>query len=329
MNNWLSRLALMVGAVCVFALPAQAKDTITFAYLLDPAYEAVVWPIAAGKITSDTIDVEMKALDIPALLQATGAKQYDVIMTAAIGVPQAKAHGLDLEIMATALRNHPEGGKGGDIFVRADSPYHTLADLKGKTIGNYSLPSTGTTLLRIALAKKFGFNVAFDGGDFKWVQMPASALPGALATHRIDAASLSHSQAYLAEKDKTFRVLIRLNKSVNEAVGGPAISAILASYPEKLKERPAAFKEFARMIAASNVYARSHVAEVAAAMSAKTKLEPAYFGTWLKEYFDTPMTISDTDLLVIENLWIEAKALGIIKTYPDIKTVVWPGALRQ
>lgn len=325
MKSWLGRFAVVAGLIGLAAVPSQAKDTITFAYLLDPAYEAVVWPIATGKVTG-SIDIDLKALDIPALLQATGAKTYDVIMTAAIGVPEAKAHGLDLTILATALRNKSFGGKGGDIFVRTDSPYHTLADLKGKTIGNYSLPSTGTTLLRIALANK-GFNVAFDGGDFHWVQIPAAALPGALATHRVDAATLSHSQAYLAEHDRTFRVLARLNAAVNEGVGGPAISAILASYPDKLKARPAAFKEFARMILASNDYVRSHKAEVAAAMSKKTKLDPAYFTTWLDDYFDTPMTISATDEKVIHNLWAAAKSLGIIASYPDVKAVVWKDAL--
>src|SRR6185312_2043182 len=116
------------------AAPAFAKDTITFAYLLDPAYDAVVWPLTHGKVTSETVDVQVKSLDIPALLQATGAKTYDVVMTAAIGVPQAKSKGLELSIMATALRNHAHGGKGGAIYVKADSPYKSMQDLKGKTL---------------------------------------------------------------------------------------------------------------------------------------------------------------------------------------------------
>ena len=73
-------------------------------------------------------------------------------MSAAIGVPIAKSRGLDLVIMASALRNIVHGKSSG-IFVKADSPYHTMLDLKGKTIGNYSLPSTGTTLMRIGLWK--------------------------------------------------------------------------------------------------------------------------------------------------------------------------------
>ena len=60
-----------MGAL-IFSVPAGAKEKITFAYLLDPSYDAIVWPLKTGKVKSDLIDVEMKSLDIPALLQITG-----------------------------------------------------------------------------------------------------------------------------------------------------------------------------------------------------------------------------------------------------------------
>jgi NitT/TauT family transport system substrate-binding protein len=321
--------ALAAGLLALLAVPASAKEKITFAYLLDPAYDAVMWPLKSGKIASDTVEVETKALDIPALLQVTGAKSYDVVMTAAIGVPAAKARGLDLTIMAAALRNHPDGRKGGDIYVKADSPFRTIEDLKGKTIGNYSLPSTGTTLMRLALWKQHGVNVSYDGGDMKWVEMPASALPGALITSRIDAATLTHSQAYLAGNSQDFRLLIGLNADVNKTVGGPAVSAVLVGYPEKLAARPEAYKEFARLARASSDYTRTHVPEVAAAMSAETKIDPAFFQTWLDDYFEAPMALTASDEQVIGKLWELSKELGIIKTYPEVSSVVWKDALRQ
>src|SRR5215467_6304455 len=171
MRKEIRRVVLTSAFAALFAAPAAAKDTISFAYLLDPAYDAVVWPLTHGKVTSDTIDVQVKSLDIPALLQATGARTYDVVMTAAIGVPQAKSRGLELAIMATALRNRAEGGKGGGIYVKADSPYKTMTDLKGKTLATQSMPSTGTTLMRIGLWKTYGMNVSFDGGDLHWVEV--------------------------------------------------------------------------------------------------------------------------------------------------------------
>jgi NitT/TauT family transport system substrate-binding protein len=313
----------------LLAAPAAAKDTISFAYLLDPAYDAVVWPLTHGKVTSDTVDVTVKSLDIPALLQATGAKTYDVVMTAAIGVPQAKSRGLELAIMATALRNHAEGGKGGAIYVKADSPYKSMQDLKGKTLATQSMPSTGTTLMRIGLWKTYGMNVSFDGGDLRWVEVPATAMPGALLTGRIDAASLTHSEAYNARNSKDFRVVANLDDAINKAIGEPAVVAILAGYPEKLAAKPAAYKEFARMVKASADYTRTHVDEVATALSKDTKMDPSFFSDWLNEYTEVPMVVSANDVKAIQRLWELSKELNIIKAYPPAESMIWKDAIRQ
>ena len=325
----LGRALLASGILSLLALPAMAKDTISFAYLLDPAYDAVVWPLTHGKVTSDTVDVQVKSLDIPALLQATGAKTYDVIMTAAIGVPAAKSHGLDLSIMATALRNVAHGGKGAAIYVKADSPFKSVLDLKGKTIATQSLPSTGTTLMRIGLWKTFGMNVSYDGGDMRWVEVPATAMPGALLTGRIDAASLTHSESYNASKSADFRNIASLDDAINQAIGEPAVVAILAGYPEKLAAKPAAYKEFARMVKASADYTRAHVDEVSKAMSSETKMDPAFFSDWLTEYTQVPMVVSDDDVKAIDKLWELSKELGIIKEYPPAASMVWKDALKQ
>jgi ABC-type nitrate/sulfonate/bicarbonate transport system substrate-binding protein len=324
------RTALLASAfAALLAAPAAAKDTISFAYLLDPAYDAVVWPLTHGKVTSDTVDVNVKSLDIPALLQATGAKTYDVVMTAAIGVPQAKSRGLELSIMATALRNQAQGGKGGAIYVKADSSYKTMQDLKGKTLATQSMPSTGTTLMRIGLWKTYGMNVSFDGGDLRWVEVPATAMPGALLTGRIDAASLTHSEAYNAAKSKEFRIVANLDDAINKAIGEPAVVAILAGYPEKLAAKPAAYKEFARMVKASADYTRAHFDEVAGALSKDTKMDPAFFSDWLNEYTQVPMVVSDDDVKAIQRLWELSKELGIIKEYPPAESMIWKDALRQ
>ena len=85
-----SVLKLMAApAVLTIAGPgfAQSKQKITYAYLLDPAYDAVTWAMTNGKVSSDLITVEARGLAIPQLIQATSAKQYDVIMTAVIAIP--------------------------------------------------------------------------------------------------------------------------------------------------------------------------------------------------------------------------------------------------
>ena len=49
---------LAAPALMTLARPgfAQAKEKVTYAYLLDPAYDAVTWAMTNGKVTSDLID---------------------------------------------------------------------------------------------------------------------------------------------------------------------------------------------------------------------------------------------------------------------------------
>src|SRR5436190_10465665 len=68
---------------------AQGKQKVTYLYLLDPVYDAALWAIRNGKVTSSLIEVEPTGANIPTLLQATATKQYDVVMTAVIGLPAA------------------------------------------------------------------------------------------------------------------------------------------------------------------------------------------------------------------------------------------------
>ncbi len=317
--------ALFAGAV---ALPATAKEKVTFAYLLDPAYEAALWPLRHGKIKSDLVEVETTALAIPALLQATGTKTYDVIMTAAVGVPGALDRGLQLRIMATGLRYH-ENGDGADIWVLADSPIKTVADLKGKTIGAYSLRSTGITLVRIALWKAHELNVALDGGDMKWVEIPAPQLPAALSSKSVDAATLIHSQAYRAGLGGEYRSLVRTAPATNEALGSRAVSAVHVGYPEKLAARPTAFREFARLLKASIDYTLANQKEVFTIVGQETNVHPDFFRIWFTTFSEAPMAISDGDLKAIQKMWEIGHEMGLVKNVPKVGDLVWEHAIRE
>ena len=241
---------LLLGTLAAVALgaatQASAKEKITYAYLIEPAMEGVLYGIKSGIVKSDSIEIEMSSLGIPALIQSTPTRRYDVIMNAVMSIPRAQAKGLQLVVLSTALRS-PPGREGGAIWVKADSPYKTVADLKGRKMGNVALRSTGTTWQRIALWKKYGIDVSYKGGDFNWVQMPAPALLGALEAGRVDAAGLIHSQAYKADKSGKYRVVAYTSRDIHDLYGVDVVPAVNVSYPGKLKARPAAFKEFNRI----------------------------------------------------------------------------------
>ncbi|HEX7053491.1 MAG TPA: ABC transporter substrate-binding protein [Burkholderiales bacterium] len=325
-----SKMLALAGAFSLVAAaaPAAAKETVTYAYLIDPALEGVLYAIKTGKVKSDTVEVQATPLAIPALIQSTPTKRYDVVMNAVLSIPRALDKGLRLEVLSTALRS-VVGAESGGIWVKADGPYKSLADLKGKTVGDSALQSTGTTWTRIALLKAHKINVSYDNGDFKWVQMPSAALPGALESGRIDAANLIHLQAFEAIRSRRYVSLLPTARDVRALFGVQQVSAVNVGYPEKLAARPEAFKEFNRMLKASVDYALAHTDEVGRAIGEQYKVSPEFFGWWLKNYSTFPAVVSDGDLKSMEVVWENARQLGLMGKYPKAASVVWQGAIRE
>ena len=320
---------LAAPALMTVARPgfAQGKDKVTYAYLLDPAYDAVTWAMSNGKITSDKITVEARGLAIPQLIQATSAKQYDVIMTAVIALPPAAARGLELKVLSNALQQSPRG-EGAGIWVKSDSPLKDPKELKGKTLGSYALRSTGYTQVRLAMIKKYGLNAALEGGDVKQVEIQAPNLPGALAAGQIDAATLIHSQAYRALKSGEFRPIAETGRDNIEAFGMRFISALNVSYPERLAQRPEAFREFNRMFRESVRYALANRKEVFEAVGKQTNLPPDFFEWWFEKSSDVPGTFDDSHAQIINKFYELSKEIGMIQSSPDIRSFVWEHALR-
>ena len=281
MKRWL--LCGVIAASVLVLEPANAQTTIKFGYLADPSHEAVMWALKNGKVKSDKIKVEATPLNISALIQATAAKSYDVIQTAAVAIPRARERGLDLRIVGTGLRYHASG-EGAAIWVKQGSPIKSAADLKGKKLGVYSLGSAGITLIRIALADVHGLNVAVRGGDLEFVEMPAPALPAALASGRIDAATLIHAQAYRAMQNNDFVVVTQTAGDLTKKFGVRMVSAVLAGYGEKLDANPDAYKEFMRVLHASVQYALKNPGEVFPAVAQATNTDAKFFNAWFTRF---------------------------------------------
>ena len=108
----MKRIAVLLLAVLVLApLSAAAKDKVSYAYLIDPALEGILYGIKSGKVSSPKIDIAATPLPIPALIQSTTTKQYDVVMNAVLSIPRALDQGLKMEVLSTALRSVARAGR--------------------------------------------------------------------------------------------------------------------------------------------------------------------------------------------------------------------------
>jgi NitT/TauT family transport system substrate-binding protein len=325
----MNRRHVLAAAPAVLAAPyvrAQARQKVTYGYLLDPAYEAVLWAIRNGRVKSDLVDVEATGLLIPQLLQATATKQYDVIMTAVIGVPAAAARGLELRILSSALHASPVG-EGGGIWVKKGSPIRSAADLKGRTLASYGLRSTGYMYAREALRREFGLNMALEGGDVRQVEVQAPNLPAALATGQADAATLIHSQSWRAMQSGEFVNICETGKIVN-AAHGTLTSAINVSYPERLAARPDAFREFNRMLKASVDYAMSNRDEVFGAVATQANIDRKFFDWWFDRTTTVPAVFGEQHAKAVGTAWTIGRVFNMVPTVPDVRALTWDQALR-
>ena len=323
-------LSAPVLAMPILAMPwvarAQTRQKVTYAYLLDPVYDTVLWAVRNGRVKSGLVDVEATGANNPTLIQATSTKQFDVVMTAVIGVPVAVSRGLDLRILSAALYASP-AGEGGGVWVKKDSPVKSPADLKGKTLASYGLRSTGYMFVRDALAKKFGLDMALEGGDVKQVEVVAPNLPAALATGQVDAAPLIHSQAYRARQSGEFANICE-TIAINNETRGRLISAVNVGYPERLAARPEAFKEFERMLKESAAYAIANRDEVFTSVARQANIDRQFFDWWFDKTTEVPAVFNADHAAAVTKGWEIGRDLGMLQTVPDVAPLIWEHALR-
>ncbi|MBI2320166.1 MAG: ABC transporter substrate-binding protein [Betaproteobacteria bacterium] len=323
-------LVTLVAIAMTAALPrhAAAKDTIKFANQQDPVFIAAVYPIQSGKVKSDLVTIEFSFLGIAGLNQAPATRQYDVVHTASISVPRARDQGIPMNIIAISNR-YPRDGDGANIWVKESSPYRTLADLKGRTIGTYGLNSGGFTNVRQVLALKLGFNVDLDKGDFRFVELPAPALPAALESGRIDAATLVHAQIFKAKQSGGFRSLVKVQEEGYKLFGVQVPSLVLAAYTERLNAKPAAYRAFLKLLQDSMAYVRANPGEVFKAVGAQQNIDPAYFTMWFKEFGDIPYALGPNDIVGLRKSWEASKKIGALDRVPEVTEVIWSGAIQK
>jgi NitT/TauT family transport system substrate-binding protein len=307
---------------------AIAREKVTYAYQLDPVFDAAVWALKNGKVKSDKIETELTSLTIPALIQATLTKQYDVIQSDAIAVPRSADRGLKLVIMSTAIR-YSQVGVGHNIFVRADSPYQSVGDLKGKKIGVPSLGSAGFNLMRMWMEEKFEVNADPAAGDFQFVETAPSGLLTGLETGRFDAGTLLYSQTYKARHDKTFRAIATPTRGMYELWGVRMIPSVNVAYPEKIAQRPEAYREFNRLLRASVEYLEKNRDEVYSAVAAESKISADFFRVVYTDYAEIPANITADDVKAIDKLWELSVKRGLLKSKPEVEAFISPDAVRN
>jgi NitT/TauT family transport system substrate-binding protein len=285
-----------------------------------------VYALRQGKLSSETLDLELVTLAIPALVQGFLGRQYDVVETSMISIPRAVERGLNVSLLFTALgRLSP--GPTLDVWVRRDSPVQSMQELKGKKIAVFGLGSTALTMIRVALAKEHGFNVELQGGDFQFLELPTAVIPAALERGEVEAGCLLYAQVFDAQQTGNYRSIYSGTGVLQKNAGARMVLPVIVGYPDKIAKDEDAYREFNRLLAASVHYAVANAHEVAAAV-AKTSNVPAGFLLNVLNgiaSFKTP--VEEDDIKALEYFWGAAKDVGLLKTTVPARGLVWAPAM--
>jgi NitT/TauT family transport system substrate-binding protein len=298
---------------------AQQKQVVTFGHTGEVTYEPFLYALKTGKVTSPTVEVKPLGASIPALLQAMGTRQYDLVENTVLGVPTALERGLDIVVVTSAgiIRN------GRYLMVKKDSSIQTPGDLKGKVVGMTALASTASAHLRFVLAKKYQINVALQNGSYEWVDLPLATLPAALLRDQISGAYMFHTAALKSLQAGEFRSIVDMPKEYRELFGADPITSVVLSYKSVVAERADAIREAVRLLQASANWARTHSDEVYAAVGKENNVDPKDLKVLAQDWYEVNFNFGPAERKMVQTVWTVGQELGLLKSSPKLDDIVW------
>lgn len=311
-----------LGAIAAAAMSvlvagaASAAEKVTVGMISDPGYHSAMWAIVNGKVTDPDVEVTVEFMPIPAAHQAALSQQYDIMPNGTNAIPALAEQGLPVKVLGTVIRYlDGEDVVQPGLWVRKDSPVQNIADLKGKNIAVQSVSAGDVVSRRAILQELYGYNVDAIGGDFNWIEIPASQFEAALEAGRVDAAAFSNVKAYQISKSPDYRAVMRGGADLIKLYGAPLPAILL--YTTRAEEKPAAIAAAAKLLNKSAQYLKEHQEEIFAEVAPKYNMDPAALRGWFNEFGEMPYSLTKGDADVMVKSWATAVKLGILSSAPE------------
>lgn len=262
-----------------------------------------------GYFKEEGLDVEMVQIDPAHASDAIAADQVDLLSGLSAKLMQPIANGLPVKVVA--------GLHTGcvSLLVKGDSPYQTVGDLKGKTIGVPGLADAGTIITKRALAKA-GVHVDDKNLEVQFLVYGRNDLPLVLDQGQVDAIAVGDPVAAIAMEKYGYRALI------DTALTPPFDDeyCCVAMVTTKLaKENPKAAEKATRAVMKASKWVQEHPVE-----TAQLELDKKYVAgnlelnsSILKKYKFTPSVQGGYN--AIKANAEELTAIGLLKEGTDAK----------
>jgi NitT/TauT family transport system substrate-binding protein len=243
-----------------------AREKITVGGALAEDFTPLYYGIKAGLFQRAGLDVEIQGTNSgSAATAAVVAGTFQIAKTSLMAIFNAYLRGIPIVIVFPEVLYTPRNPEGL-LQIPVDSVAKTGADLNGKTIGTPALSDLNTLVAKAWVDKNGG-----DSATLKFVEIPNSAQPEALAQRRIDAA-IVQSPALDAS------LAAGTSKTLADPMGAIAPSYMIAAFIARsdwVAAHTDDLRRFTRTLAAATTYVNAHHAETTALVAELTKIEVA------------------------------------------------------
>jgi NitT/TauT family transport system substrate-binding protein len=299
---------VLIGLASATPLYAQTLPTLRIATIPLENSAQVFYAKDMGFFAKAGLDVELQSLQSgSAVAGAVAANAVDIGFSSLVPLAVAHAKNIPFVIVAPGVV-WTAAGRNNGLYVSEASAIHTGSDLNGKTFATAGLGTLTEFAPRAWVAQHGG-----DPSTIKFVEMPYSAMPAALAAGRIDAALVN--EPYLGAVRKGNRLL----GYPYDAVAKEFLIAAWFSTAQWAKDHPDAVARFAAVMRQTAVWAnkKENQAKTAEILAKYTKIDPADLAGVVRVRFTDQLSAA----LIQPQIDVTAK-YGSFATFPAQEIMV-------
>ena len=245
--------------------------------------------------------------DFPTVVETLKSGRLDATFIIAPLAMKLREQGVGVKIVYLGHRD------GSTVIVRSDLRATSLRDLKGRV---FAIPSKYSN--QNLVIHKLMSDQGVIPEDIRFVEMPPSDMPGALAAKAIDAYFVGEPYAARAELDGTGRVLYHAKD-----IWPHFISCVLVVTDRLIAEHPSVVRDLVRGIAESGEWAETHRSEAATLVAPYFRQDEKLIRYVLMQPPDRVsyrmLTPDDAEMQAIADMGLEA---GILERPLDVKGLV-------
>jgi NitT/TauT family transport system substrate-binding protein len=231
----------------------------------------LIYALRTGMFRKEGLDVELSlANNGAATMAAVVSGSYDIGKSSLIPLANAHLRNLPLVIIAAGGVNDARDRPFAELAVAVDAPLKTARDLNGKTVAVSGLSDLSAVAVDAWMDKNGG-----ESTTLHFLELSVSAMPEAVAEHRVDAAMILQPIMAAGIANGQIRSLAIPYHAIAPVFVGSGWFAT----KDFVTQHADAVRKFARVMYQAATYTNRHNAETAPMMADLTKVSMSVYST--------------------------------------------------